>query len=191
MTKWSEPITEQEQVFGVVALLDDEHTGKVHQILNVLERECGLVAQKVPPYPHISFHGAVGYDLDPLDQQLSAISRQIKPFKIHTAGLAVFTGAKPVIYIPVVMSTVLLEIHRLLWETTSQFGKRVNRLYQPGAWVPHITLLHHTVGLDCINDIFSQYLEESFAWEIEISRLAVIYWKNGEYGLSHTYSLSE
>ena len=185
----SEPMGDQSQVFALAALLDGPHTDKVHQIWEVLERECGLKALDVPPYPHVSFHGASEYHLEDLDHQLREITTGIDTFRIHTTGLGVFTGSLPVVYIPVVASKTLLEIHQLLWEKTSQFGTQVNMLYQPDSWVPHITVLHDEIDTDCLNCIFSQFIETPFAWDIEINRLAVLYRKQGEYGLYQEYPL--
>ena len=187
----SEPKGDQSQVFALAALLDDTHTDKVHQVWDLLERECGLQALDVPPYPHISFHGAAAYQLDELDRQLHEITRKIEPFRIHTTGLGVFTGKIPVVYIPVVASKPLLDIHQQLWETTSHFGTRVNMLYQPDLWVPHITILHDEIDTGCLNYIFSLFIETPFTWEIEINRLAILYRKQEEYGLYQEYSLNQ
>lgn len=191
MPMLSETLDDQNQVFALAALLDARHTEKVHQCWSVLEGKCGLKTLDVPPYPHVSFHGASEYQLDALDRQLRDMCREIDPFKIHTVGLGVFTGKIPVVYIPVVASRTLIELHHLLWEKTSHFGKQVNRLYQPEAWVPHITLLHDDIEVDCLNCIFSQFIEVPFVWEIEVNRLAVIYRKHGEYGLTQEYALKQ
>jgi len=119
------------------------------------------------------------------------IARRIDVFRIHTTGLGVFTGKNPVVYIPVVASMPLLEIHQLLWDKTSQFGRQVNMLYQPDSWVPHITVLHDEIDADCMDCIFSHFIETPFAWDIEINRLAVIYRKQGEYGLYQEYPLKQ
>ena len=187
----SEPMDEQNQVYALAALLDDTYTGKVQQIWDVLERECDLKILDIPPYPHVSFHGASAYHLEELDRQLREIARRIDVFRIHTTGLGVFTGKNPVVYIPVVASMPLLEIHQLLWDKTSQFGRQVNMLYQPDSWVPHITVLHDEIDADCMDCIFSHFIETPFAWDIEINRLAVIYRKQGEYGLYQEYPLKQ
>ncbi len=189
MDIYSDRMEDQNQAFALAALLDDEHTAKVHQIWKVLESECDLKPVHVPPYPHFSFHVAQGYQLAELENRLSTMVSEIKPFTIRTTGLSVFTGQNPVVYIPVVGSQILFSVHSSLWEQTSMYGKGVNPYYQPGSWIPHVTVLHDDVDLDCIDCIFDQFIEKTFAWEIEISELAVIYQKNEEYGLHKIFPL--
>lgn len=187
----TEPMGDQSQVFALAGLLDGTHTDRVHQIWDTLERACGLKSLDMPPYPHISFHGAYAYHLDELDRQVQEITREIEAFRINTTGLGVFSGKHPVVYLPVVANKTLLDIHRLLWEKTACFGNQVNRLYEPDSWVPHITVLHDEINADCLNCIFSQLIGIPLAWEIEINRLAVIYRKQGDYGLYQEYALKQ
>jgi len=177
------------QNYAMVALLDDEHTAKVHQIWSLLEIECGLPPVDIPPYPHFSFHVAKNYQLAELDDRLSDLVSKINPFAIRTTGLSVFTGQNPVVYIPVVASQTLLSVHRTIWEKTSGFGNQLNSYYQPGYWMPHITLLHNNIDADCLNCIFNQLIERTFDWEVEINKLGVIYQKGGEYGIHKVYPL--
>ena len=179
----------QSQVFALTALLDEDHTARVHQIWNLLEIECGLKAVHVPPYPHFSFHVAQKYRLSELDSSMSELTREIAPFLIRTTGLSLFTGKNPVAYIPVVASKSLLEVHHRLWEKTTGFGTHLNMLYQPGHWVPHITLVHDALNADRLNCIFDQLIERTLVWEIEITNLGIIYQKDGGFGIHKIYPL--
>ena len=179
----------QKQVFALAALLDEDHTSRVHQVWNLLEVECGLKAVHFPPYPHFSFHVAHSYNLSELDSCLSDLTRNIDPFSIRTNGLSLFTGQNPVVYIPVVTSKSLLGLHHLLWEKTTSYGTQLNTYYQPGQWVPHITLVHDAINADRLNCIFNQFIEKSFVWEIEINKLVIIYHKDGKPGIHKVYPL--
>ena len=53
----------------------------------------------------------------------------------------------------------------------------------------NFTLLHDDIDRDCINCIFDHYLGQAFAWEIKITQMAVIYQKDGEYGIHKIYPL--
>ena len=189
MGKKVSPTGDQSQVFALVGLLDPDHTARVHQVWKELEVKCGLKAVRVAPYPHFSFHVAQQYRLLDLDASLTDLTRTIQPFTMRTSGISVFTGHNPVIYIPVAPSETLLQLHQLLWEKTSRFGTILNTYYRPGSWIPHITLLHDDIDRDCINCIFDHYLGQTFAWEIKVTQMAVIYQKDGEYGIHKIYPL--
>lgn len=180
----------QKQVFAIVALLDDDHTAKVHEIWRVLEKECGLKALRVPPYPHFSFHGAQRYQMPEFNDHITSLAKILEPFRIRTTGLSVFTGSKPVVFIPLVSSETLLSVHRVIWEETSRFGENLNPYYQPGHWVPHLTLIHDGVDAACLSCVFAQFLDHSFVWEVEIKKLALIYQKGDQYGIQQEYPLT-
>ncbi|MEJ2757311.1 MAG: 2'-5' RNA ligase family protein, partial [Anaerolineales bacterium] len=162
------------QVYAVVALLDEATTAKVKSIWSQLDVECGLKAINATPFPHFSFHIAQSYDQDLLDARLTEIARQTPSFSVRTTGLSIFTGAEPVVFIPLVVSQPLLTLHHRLWIETSVLGERVSDHYRPGNWVPHITLANRDVraeGLACITRLYSN---SPFVWEIEVSQIAVI-----------------
>lgn len=162
------------QVFAVTALLDDTFTAKVKSIWSLLDVECGLKAINATPFPHFSFHIAQSYDLDELDARLQEVVEKTSSFSVRTTGLSVFTGYEPVVYIPLVVSQTLLDLHQLLWEKTSPLGERVSGHYRPGYWVPHVTLANRDVleeGLACI---MRRFAAQSFVWEIQIDQLAVL-----------------
>jgi 2'-5' RNA ligase len=179
------------QNYAMVALLDDEHIAKVHQIWKLLQTECGLPLIDIPPYPHFSFHVAQSYRLAELDDHLNDLIPKINPFTIRTTGLSVFTGQNPVVYIPVVPNQTLLSLHQLIWDKTSRFGNQLNPYYQPDNWVPHITLIHNNIDVECLNCIFDQFIGQAFEWKVMVDKLSVIYQKGGEYGIQEIYSLQK
>ena len=180
---------EPKRAYGLVALLDEEHTTRVHQIWRLLEEECGLIPVNVPPYPHVSFHVARSYQLPELDQRLSEITQQIHPFSVQTTGLGIFTGSNPVVYLPVVATKTLLDVHQRLWEQTHQFGQHLNRYYQPGEWVPHITLVQQELTTRSLECIFEHCIERAFVWEIAINELGVIFQNHDGSGIHKMYPL--
>ncbi len=179
------------QVYAVVALLDEITTAKVKSIWSQLDVECGLKAVNATPFPHFSFNIAQSYDLDELDARLSKIASQTAPFTVRTTGLSIFTGTEPVVFIPLVVSQALLSLHQRLWDETSSLGQRVSGHYQPGHWVPHITLANRDVyeeGLACITRLLSA---TAFVWEIGVSQLAVICQKGSVGEIFKAFTLGE
>jgi 2'-5' RNA ligase len=160
---------------GIVALLDDEHTARVEGLWDELSEVCGLSCVQLTPFPHFSWHIAEDYDFDRLEAKLTHITQQTSPFKIHTAGLGVFTGEHPVVYLQVVKDPQLLNLHGKIWEGTQGFGSEVSHLYAPDQWMPHITLANRDVSDENIPCIFSLLGKRPFKWEIEVGQFAIGY----------------
>lgn len=179
------------QVQGVVALLDEIHTDKVKAIWQHLETACGLMAINTTPFPHFSFHIAERYDLEELDQKITAVTASIQPFRIKTSGISIFTGRSPVVFLSVVATQELLSIHRQLWESTTRTSERLSQYYSPGSWVPHITLANKDVTPDNLNCVTSQLSGQPLAWEIEIDRFGVICQEDGKADVHQVYPLAE
>ena len=179
------------QVQGVVALLDETHTDKVKAIWHQLEAACGLTAIYATPFPHFSFHIAERFDLDVLDRGIKAVIDSVRPFRIKTSGISMFTGSSPIVFLPVVATQELLSIHKLLWENTTKTGERLSQYYSPGNWVPHITLANKDVSPDNLNCVTGQLSGQPFAWEIEIDRFGVICQEDGKADIHQVYPLGE
>ena len=162
------------QVQGLVALLDEQHTAKVKEIWSLLQVNCGLSAINSTPFPHFSFHIAERYDLDTLDTRLEKITSSMPAFTIRTTGLSIFTGPEPVVFVPLTPDKNLLHIHQTLWDQTSCLGTRLSSHYRPGAWVPHITLANRDVNAENIACVARHLVSQSFSWEIPIHKLAVV-----------------
>jgi 2'-5' RNA ligase len=101
---------------GVVSLLDSTHYEQVERLWAELEARFGVRGVYMTPYPHVSYHVAAAYDLARLEPILRALAGETAPFRVRTAGLGVFTGAQPVLYLPVVRTVPLSHLHARLWE---------------------------------------------------------------------------
>jgi len=97
---------------GIVSLLDNDHYQLVEEVWAESEGEFSVHGVYVTPYPHFSYHVAQGYDVDKVESVLQRITSNITTFKVRTSGLGIFTGASPVLYIPVARSLELAELHQ-------------------------------------------------------------------------------
>jgi 2'-5' RNA ligase len=176
---------------GIVALLDDEHTARIEALWDELHKSCGLRCIQMTPFPHFSWHIAEKYDFDQLAEKLAFIAQQTAPFTIRTAGLGVFTGENPVVFIAIVKDSHLLETHQYLWEETQTMGSGVSPLYAPDQWMPHITLANRDVTDDNLPCIFSALGGRAFTWEIQVNRFALGYQSNDAPGeITQTFPLN-
>ncbi len=178
----SQITVDQPGIQGVVALLDEVHNAKVRAIWQDLEQVCGLTAIKETPFPHFTLHLAQDYDLDKLADRMVETAALIPPFRVRTNGLGVFTGALPVLFVPLVVTQELLDLHACLWRDAIALGSAVNPYYAPDTWVPHITLANKDVTPDRLECVANLLMRRAFQWEIEITELAIVCHQPGAVG---------
>jgi 2'-5' RNA ligase len=127
------------------------------------------------PYPHVSYHVAAAYDLARLEPIVRALAREFAPFQVRTTGLGVFTGAQPVLYLPVVRTVPLSHLHARLWEALAPAAGGGNANYHPDRWLPHVTIGFGDVPPERLAPIIAHLAARSFDWDITLDHLVVIY----------------
>jgi hypothetical protein len=161
-------------VHGIVSLLDGEHYGQVEALWSELEAALGLRAVQATPYPHFSYQVAEQYDLERLVPILERLAQQTPPFKVRSAGLGVFTGPQPVLFIPLVRSPDLGRFQAALWEAVAGVTAGAVDCYSPAYWVPHITLALGDLDHRNLPDAIRLLVDRDLAWEIMVENIAVV-----------------
>jgi 2'-5' RNA ligase len=176
---------------GLVSLLDPEHYAQVEAIWRELETACSLTEIQVTPFPHFSWLIAEDFDWPTLEAAMQEISAQTGPFSIRTAGLALFSGPSPVVYIPITRTGELSALHAWIWERTQSIGGGLCPLYAPSSWMPHISLAYGDVTLQTLSCLMQRLAFRSFDWEITIKNFALIYEPQGKIGeLKYQFQLT-
>ena len=160
---------------GVVSLLDKQHYALVEHLWDELETGLAVTGLYQTPFPHFSYHVAEGYDLDLLGSILMRVASRCAMFRVRTAGLGVFSGDHPVLYVPVVRTPALSALHRRLWQELATASAGAVEYYHPERWMPHITLADGDVLKDHLPHIVRMLSAREFAWEIEVTNLSLIY----------------
>jgi 2'-5' RNA ligase len=158
---------------SLLSLLDQTHKTLVHQIWEELEQFCGMKGVMVTPFPHFSWLIAENFDWPGLETVLKEISAEIHPFTVRTTGLSMFTGENPVVYIPLIRTSELSHIHKMIWDRVTPMGTEVSPFYAPSFWMPHVTIGFGDVtheNLPCLLELLSG---RSFTWEIEIDNISI------------------
>ena len=169
---------------GVVSLLDDEHYRLVEQVWEELERDFGVRGVYATSFPHFTFQVSEDYDLRAVGSALHRLAAGLSPFTVRTAGLGVFTSARPVLYVPVVRGPELERLHRDVWEAVggAPTGEAA-RYYAPEMWLPHVTLAQGDVDYDRLGEIVGALARRNFHWEMEVNNLSLIYDTGAEQGM--------
>ena len=176
-------------MYTIASLLDTKTDEMVRNIWAFLEQKCLLKGIQMTPLPHISWQAAEDYDIDAVEEEIKNLALTQKAFRARATGLGIFCGFKPVLYLALVRSERLSELHDILWKRLGFYGTS-HAYYDSDYWVPHITLANRDVNgqnLSCaIEELTGQLLD----FDMEISSLAILYDIQGKTGVKSIYKFN-
>jgi 2'-5' RNA ligase len=156
---------------GVVSLLDTQHCQVIDRLRAELANKFEIHIAKCP---HISYQVAEQYDLAALRLAIARLSKEGTSFQVLTAGLGCFTGAQPIIYIPVVRSSALTKLHQQIWQTVTPFSSGLSPHYHPDCWIPHITLIYEHLTPVQLSDLAHWLGDRCFNWTMTLNNLSLL-----------------
>lgn len=159
---------------AVASLLVGEHRRAVEEIRSGLEERFGIRGDYAGHLPHFSYQVAEEYDVGRLKELLRGFAREVSPFEVRTSGLGVFTGERPVLYVPIVRTPALSWLHRVLWRELSGTGQNISGYYRPEYWIPHITLAQGERFEELLPDVLCWLKDREFGWKVPVNNLALI-----------------
>ena len=178
-------------MYAIASLLDPLSDQTVRSLWAFFERSCGLTGVRTTPLPHFSWQGADAYVIDPVEDTLAHIAEQCAPFVVRTAGLGIFTGKMPVVYIPLVKDEHLLNMHKMVWEAVRPYAIVPNVYYDPAHWVPHITLALREVDPSRLGCAVEEIASKPIELEIMVDNLSLIFQSNGQAGIKNRFTFKE
>jgi hypothetical protein len=159
---------------ATVSLLDARHSKIVKDLWAELNDRFGVRGIYVTPFPHMSYHVADSYDLQAFQPALAAIAADSHPIQIHTSGLGVFTGGRPILYVPVVRSPELTELHRRILSVASAAAIEPSPHYTSEHWSPHITLGYGDLAPHRLAQVLEAFGGRDFTWDVTLDNLSII-----------------
>jgi 2'-5' RNA ligase len=174
---------------GIVSLLDDVHYRLVEYIWAELRQDFGLKGVYITPFPHFSYQISTHYNSNQVAGILSQFAPRYRPFHVHTTGLSVFTGATPVLYIPIVRSAQLTAFHAALWGEIAPAGDGIQSYYEPEQWMPHITIGFGDLTSETLAPIIRKFSSRDFSWHIAVNNITLIYEREGRQEVCCRYIL--
>ena len=148
------------ELYAVISELDNDSSVVVKSIWAKLRDACGLKAIYDLPTPHFSWFVAETLDLPRAKGIIADLAAQHLALTSHVFGLGIFSGNRPVLYLPIVKSQAMIALHNQIWDKLGSMAGLANGYYSPAFWLPHITL--------AINDLRRENLAcalESVAFE--------------------------
>jgi 2'-5' RNA ligase len=167
---------------GLVSILPPPYYQQVEALWQELAEEHHLHGIRVTPYPHFSWQIAQEYDFDLLEKIVRDIAASTPPFVVNTTGIGLFTGYRPVIFIPVVKTAAMIALHARIWKRAQPASQKLSPYYRPTAWMPHISLAYEDIDPENIAAIMQKLAFRSFDWEMTIDNISLIYEPDGKTG---------
>ena len=169
-------------MYAIISELDSESTAAIRDYWQRLCKSCGLKEIYNLPTPHFTWLLAEGLDIDRIALLIDQIAVLRDPLAIQTFGLGIFSGNAPVLYLPIVKTGPLLQLHRDIWDRIQPLCVDVHRYYAPSSWIPHITLALKDLTSETITCAIAEIAFESIELTGTAERLALVAYKNGQKG---------
>lgn len=160
---------------AIVSKLDREHYYLVEKLWVELRENFNIKGIYATPVPHFSWQVAEKYDLSGLKGFLESFCSRTVPFSVSTGGLGIFSGVLPVLFVPVVRTAMLSNLHEELWRGCGALSEGISGLYAPEKWQPHITLAHDDIHAGNMCKVIRFLQERNYRWQIKIESLSFIY----------------
>jgi 2'-5' RNA ligase len=85
-----------------------------------------------------------------------------------------FSGDNPVLYLPIVKSMELSELHKEIWDQTQPYSDDAKPYYSPQLWVPHITLALMDLTQENLACAIDSIAFEPLELFLQVDNLAVV-----------------
>jgi 2'-5' RNA ligase len=161
-------------VYGVVSLLDERHNALIEDLWSEFRAQFGVHGVHLTPIAHFSYHVAPGYDIERLHGKMEEIAAQSRPFTVRTSGLGLFTGDIPVLYVGVVRTKALMQLHSLVYNAADPVSRDSLPYYRAETWVPHITLAQHDIDHELLPEVVGLLSRRDFTWEMTIDNVSLL-----------------
>jgi 2'-5' RNA ligase len=176
-------------MYAIVSRFNPNTERRAKEIWTMLENSCGLVGIKLFSLPHFSWQGADSYDLDAVELILEKIAKEMPQFSVTTAGLGVFSGDRPVLYLPIVKTRHLLEVHEFIWSSLVPYSKSPNLYYAPDVWMPHITLAMEDVTPYNLACAIEELSENPFNLIVTVDSISIAYAEGNNVGIHREFKM--
>lgn len=177
------------RVLTVASILDTTGTHMNAVLWEVIARIFHETGAPLTILPHLSWHVAAYYNQDLLNEYLRRLAGKIGPVPLNVAGVGVFSGKNPVIYLSVTKTPVIASLHHLLWAELGPISEEVNPNYDPMVWIPHVSLSISEVNREVICKVVTEMAYLSMDFQLIAANLAILYKDQSGSGVLKAYSL--
>ena len=160
-------------MYAITSLLNPRNAKRITRIVKGLETKFGLDDVQATPDPHLTYLLISTRRLVDLKELLQEVASTTQPFSAYTSGLGVFPGENPVIYVPVLRSNNLNELHQRVLDVTAPLC-RAPSYYCPDRWLPHLSLALHDTTPDLLGPVLRHLNAETYNLHLNVNNIAIL-----------------
>lgn len=176
-------------MYALATLFNLDQDPAFVQMWQKLQERCHMVTANQVSFVHLSWQGAENYRLDQARAAVAEIAAHTQSFRVKVAGLGIFTGKEPVLYLNLVKNRSMIDLHEALWQRLLPHSEEMNAFYAPLEWMPHITLVYRPLLPDDLACAVTELMYEPYSAELEINNLALIFLRDRTVGIDCRFDL--
>lgn len=174
-------------MFAIASQLNPQADQQTRDLWGLLKSNCDMSGIDLTPLPHFSWMVTEEFLLPKGAEKLQKLAASSNSFRVRTAGLGIFTGPQPVLYLLLVKDQNVLSLHQRIWESILPYCGNVRKYYAPDQWVPHITIAYRDLTSDNLACAVRDLIFQPFDYEIAVESMSVIYQDGAQSGTYQTY----
>jgi 2'-5' RNA ligase len=174
-------------MYSIASLIDVGKTKGWPKIESVCQYS-GMIPHTIP---HFSWQTAENYRLEPAREKLKELSNSIEPFPFSTSGLGIFPNDRKIIFLIIVKSKKLLEVHEYIWNEMLPFTINPRMHYSPENWIPHISLNFQDLTSDQFQCSIDELLKIDLQFTFQVKQLGILFLNENNSGIDFTAALSK
>jgi len=160
-------------MLSILSIIDSSEKS---EILRIMDSVRPLLLDQTPliwKYPHITWHSAKEYQNNILEKSLQDLSTSWERTKIRVTGIGMFTGKTQVLYLPVIKTPSLVQMHKQIFKVSKPISKQPSKYFQPEIWIHHITIISDPDEQRSIPDAIHVLSDMKVDFEVEINNIAL------------------
>jgi 2'-5' RNA ligase len=172
-------------MYSIASLVEIEKTKNWPQIESVCQYS-GIIPNTIP---HFSWQTAENYHLDQTREKLVALAKSIENFSFTTSGIGIFPNDRKIIFLIIVKSRKLLEIHEQIWHELLPYSINPRMHYSPENWIPHISLNFQNLTTDQFQCSLDELLKIDLQFTFQVNEFGILYLNEDISGVDFTAPL--
>ena len=158
-------------MYSIASLFDSEPMGAWQHLSKMCEYS-GITTNEIP---HFSWQTAENYQLDPVRQKMTEVCASIPPFSFTTSGLGIFTNDTKILFLIIVKTKKIMEIHELLWNELIPYSIEPRMHYSPENWIPHISLNLQKLDDEQFSCSLNELLKNNLNFEFFVKSFGILF----------------
>ena len=172
-------------MYSIASLIESDTTGPWQKLAHLCEYS-GLTVDAIP---HFSWQTAEKYQEKATKRELSLLADIVPPFKISTSGLGVFSNDHKILFLIIVKTREILEIHEMLWKELSVLAEQPKIHYSPEKWIPHISINLYKLEDSQFDCSFNELLKNNLQFEFVVKKFGLLFLTNQSAGIDAIFPL--